>query len=496
MARPRLSKSRVMSALQCPKRVYLEIHQPELARYSARAQAAFALGHEVGAVAVELYGGDQGTYVDYRGGGFSKQLAQTASLMSSLFRGPIFEATLRHDGVLVREDVLLPVGSGDGAGWRVVEVKASTRVKPEHVQDCAVQAWVHTEAGFGLDSIALAHVDRQFTYAGDGDYQGLLREEDLTDRVQALLPAVPDWVARAREAAAGPEPAVAPGHQCRNPYECPFMGHCWPGRGDEGVEYPLTGLGGGLKRLGVWLLNGYRDLRDVPAPELQSEIQQRIQRVTREGRPELLEGAGRFASELPYPRFYLDFETIGPAVPVWPGTRPYQVLPVQWSCHIERAPGHLEHREFLDLGEGPPMRRLAEALIEALEENGPVLMYTDYERRVIAGLAAMYPDLGDALKAVDRRLVDLHPVTKANYYHPDMLGSWSIKAVLPTIAPDLDYAALEGIREGTEASSAYLEAIDTATPAARRNELRRQLLDYCRHDTEAMVRLLEFFAAG
>ena len=142
------------------------------------------------------------------------------------------------------------------------------------------------------------------------------------------------------------------------------------------------------------------------------------------------------------------------------------------------------------------MRRLAEALIEALEENGPVLMYTDYERRVIAGLAAMYPDLGDALKAVDRRLVDLHPVTKANYYHPDMLGSWSIKAVLPTIAPDLDYAALEGIREGTEASSAYLEAIDTATPAARRNELRRQLLDYCRHDTDAMVRLLEFFAAG
>ena len=140
------------------------------------------------------------------------------------------------------------------------------------------------------------------------------------------------------------------------------------------------------------------------------------------------------------------------------------------------------------------MRSLAESLIRTLETEGPVLMYTSYERGVIEGLAAMYGDLAADLQAIVGRLVDLHPVTRKNYYHPDMLGSWSIKAVLPTIAPDLDYASLEGIREGTEASAAYLEAIDPATTRERRETLRGELLRYCRHDTEAMVRLVGFFA--
>jgi hypothetical protein len=220
--------------------------------------------------------------------------------------------------------------------------------------------------------------------------------------------------------------------------------------------------------------------------------------VTIEGKPELLPGARAFVAGLPYPRFYLDFETVGPAIPIWAGTRPYQTLPIQWSCHIERTPdlppAVLDHAEFLDLSGAPPMRALAEALISTLEGAGPVLMYTSYERGVIEGLAAMFPDLAAPLQAIVERLVDLHPVTRANYYHPDMLGSWSIKAVLPTIAPDMDYAALEGIREGTEASAAYLEAIHPQTAPERRDELRRNLLRYCRHDTEAMVRLVHFFA--
>jgi hypothetical protein len=105
----------------------------------------------------------------------------------------------------------------------------------------------------------------------------------------------------------------------------------------------------------------------------------------------------------------------------------------------------------------------------------------------------MFPDLAAALQAIDARLVDLHPVALANYYHPDMLGSWSIKAVLPTIAPDMDYSLLEGIQEGTGASRAYLEAIHPDTSAERREEIRRSLLKYCKHDTEAMVRLVRFF---
>ena len=490
----RLSKSRIMSSLQCLRRVYLEVNRPELALYSTQTQAAFDLGHQVGDVAVQLYGGSNGAFIDYAGGSLGPALRQTRSLMTSMFRGPIFEATLQHDGVLVREDVLLPIVADGRDSWRIVEVKASTKVKPEHVHDCAVQAWVHQQSGFPLSGIALAHIDNTFVYGGGGDFHGLLLENDLTEQVFDLLPAVPAWVERAREAVSGPPPQVPVGAHCTKPYECPFLQACWPVRGEEGVQYPVSGLGGDKKKLGTWVMNGMKDIRDVPASEITAETQLRIHRITREGRAELLPGARAFVEQLPFPRFYLDFETVGPAIPIWPGTRPYQALPFQWSCHIERAPAELDHAEFLDLSGEPPMRKLAEALIRSLESTGPVLMYTGYERSVIEGLAGMYPDLAAPLQAIIARLTDLHPVTRANYYHPDMLGSWSIKAVLPTIAPDMDYARLEGIHEGTEASAAYLEAIQPSTLPERKESLRGDLLKYCRHDTEAMVRLVRFFA--
>lgn len=486
----RLSKSRIMSSLQCRRRVHLEIHRPELACHSGATEAAFALGHAVGELAMKLYGHGAGHFVAWEGGDFTAALHETREWMASPPAAPIFEATLQHEGVLVREDVLLPQKTAGRDSWRIIEVKASTKVKPEHGRDCAIQAWVHLESGQPLAGISLAHVDNRFVYPGGGDYRGLLIEEDLTEQVLALLPSVPLWVREARAAVDGALPEVPVGQHCAQPYPCPFTRFCWP----QDAQYPIAGLGGDKNQLGRWVARGYRDLREVPAEEISDETRLRIRRVTRAGRAERLPGARAFIEALPWPRYCLDFETIAPAIPLWAGTRPYQTLPFQWSCHIERAAGEFEHAEFLDLSGQPPMRALAESLVDTLQSKGQVLMYTSYERRVIRDLASMFPDLAPALAAIDARLIDLHPVTRANYYHPDMLGSWSIKAVLPTIAPDLDYRLLEGIHEGTEASAAYLEAIDPRCSPERKRQLREDLLKYCRHDTEAMVRLTQFFA--
>ncbi len=450
--------------------------------FSADTETAFAIGNRVGEVAQQIYGSDNSVFIPYEGG-LSHALKKTARLVKEGPVFPIFEATFQYGGVLVRVDALMP----DGDGWRIVEVKASTSVKDEHSFDCAVQSWVFQGMGLGLNGIALAHVDNSFVYEGGGNFQGLLIEQDMASEADRLQPVVAESIREARDAAAGEEPDIPVGQYCFEPYDCPFISHCWP----TDSEYPLLGLAGSKAKLAEFVLEGFEDIRDVPADRL-TEKQQRIQRVTASGTTELLPGAAVFIADLSYPRYYLDFETIMPAVPIWADTRPYETLPFQWSCHYEEAPGKMDHAEFLDLTGDPPMRRLAESLICALGVKGPILMYTAYEKRMINGLIERFPDLQDALAAIVSRLVDLAPLVREHYYPPDMQGSWSLKAVLPTVAADMQYSELEGIQEGTGASEGYLEAIDAATSADRQAELKRQLLRYCKFDTEAMVRLVRF----
>ncbi|MBK7792617.1 MAG: DUF2779 domain-containing protein, partial [Betaproteobacteria bacterium] len=168
-------------------------------------------------------------------------------------------------------------------------------------------------------------------------------------------------------------------------------------------------------------------------------------------------------------------------MPLWPGTRPYQKIPMQWSCHRQDADGNLvQLPPFLAMGDGDPRRPFAAALVAAIGDDGPILVYNAvFERGVILELAAAFPDLASRLQELAGRLFDLLPFTREHYYHPAMMGSWSIKAVLPTIAPDLDYANLDDVQSGEMVEPVYFEMIDPATSAERRAALERALLISC-----------------
>jgi hypothetical protein len=480
-----LSKSKILAGWQCHKRLWLEIHAPEHAEYSAATQRAFSLGHEVGDLARRLFPG--GTLIGHDTD-LSAALAQTRELVRRPGPLTLYEATFRHEGVLIRADILVR----DAAGHiRLVEVKASTSVKPVNHIDCAVQAWVLAGAGLAPDRIELGHINNQFVYPGNDDYDGLLSFADLTDKIRPLLDQVPRWLKDYRAMLARPMPEIDVGPQCNNPYTCAFIGWCTPPQPD----YPTSRLPGGGKAVWQLIEAGVDDIRDIPPGALTNATQEWVRRVTIAGQAELKPAAAEALRALPYPRYYFDFETVAFAVPIWAGTRPYQALPFQWSCHIETAPGVIGHREFLADGASPPMRECAETLIDALGDAGPVMVYTNYEATVLRALAGCYPDLAPQLEAIIARLYDLHPLVKANYYHPDMLGSWSIKAVLPTLAPELDYAALGEVQEGAGASEAFLEILAPDTDQDRRETLREALRRYCALDTLAMVRLAQALGA-
>ena len=482
-----LSKSRLMSFLQCPKRLWLETHRPELAApVDAATQARFDEGHDVGEIARQIYGRGSGTLVR-SDEGTADAIRRTAILLGDESATPVFEAAFQREGLLVRTDVLERTPSGA----RLVEVKSSTSVKAEHLSDCAIQAWVLEASRARPGTVALAHVDSEFVYRGDGCYDGLLVEEDVTERAKAQAERVPTWLAGAKRTLAGGEPDVPIGPHCRSPHDCPFMAHCWPA-----TEYPLTDLPGVGRQLTSLLARGCRDVRDVAIEEIASPQQQRVWAAIRSGRASIDPGAAAELGVLPWPRYHLDFETVAFAVPIWAGTRPYEALPFQWSLHIEASPtANPEHVECLELGGDAPMRAVAARLVEAVGPTGPVFSYTDFEARCLATLAAFCPDLAPRLEAIASRLVDLHSIVRRHYCHPAMHGSWSLKAVLPTIAPELDYARLDEIKDGGAAQRAFVEAIDPATSIARREEIRTRLTRYCAHDTLATVRIARFLSA-
>lgn len=477
-----LSKSKIMAHRQCPKRLWLQVCRPELMDESG-SEAAFAAGHAVGELARELNPG--GTLIEAES--LSEALTLTQKALAVKPRQPLYEATFDYEGTLIRADLLLP----RRRGYRLVEVKASGSVKPHYLEDVAIQAWVMGKAGLPVKRLELAHVDTQWTYPGGEDYEGLLTYEDVTDEVGERLGEVKHWVAAARETLNGDEPDITPGPQCSDPYDCPFMHYCIPPV-PEGT-YPLSDLPRGGVLAETLAEEGYSDLRDVPDHRLTRPQHQFVQQAVCEGRVIVRAGARKSLRKAGWPRRYLDFEAIQFAVPIWAGTRPYQQVPFQWSCHIETARGKIEHRAFLAEGVEDPRRAFAESLVEVLgEDDGPIFVYfAVFERGRMLEMAEIFPDLAPQLERAVERIVDLHPLVRDNYYHPDQHGSWSLKAVLPTIAPELAYGDLE-ISEGGSAAEAYRSILDPEMPAEEAKRLREALLEYCGRDTVALVRIAHF----
>ena len=206
-----LSKSKLLAFRQCERRLWLELHWPQLREDSAGTQARMLAGHTVGEVARRLYDpAGKGRLIDLPTLGFAKALQQSKELLET--RQPVFEAGFSAGGALAFADVLLPTRSASGSAWRMVEVKSSTSVKDYHREDAAAQAYAARSAGLDLSSISVAHIDSSYTYPGDGNYQGLLVEEDLTKEAFERHDEMQEWVRCAREVIAQQdEPPVTTG---------------------------------------------------------------------------------------------------------------------------------------------------------------------------------------------------------------------------------------------------------------------------------------------
>jgi hypothetical protein len=480
---PRLSKSKFLSGLQCHKRLYLEVHHPSLAtKPDAATQAMFDMGTEVGELARSRFSGGVLVAAGYRQ--TEAALAQTVELVQNPMVPAIFEAAFLYNGVLIRADVLERVLTAEGqpCGWRLIEVKSSTKVKDVHLEDLAVQSEVILGAGLTLVSVGLMHINTGYLYReGAIDLTELFTIQDLSEAVAQRRATVPERLATmSRMLLQTQPPAIEPDRHCHTPYDCPFWEHCTKDKPARWIHY----LPGSKQVVSQLAQQGVTTIDEIPDGTKLSPVQRHVKENVEWVSAKL----GSVLKAVQYPVHHLDFETVMLAVPRFSETRPYQALPVQWSNHIEQPNGELRHEEFLHNDVSDPRKVLAEALLESLGDRGSICVYSPYEKSVIEQLAVVLPSLRAALQALVKRIWDLHPIVRDHYYDPHFDGSYSLKEVLPALVPSLGYDDL-AIKEGGHAASQYYRMVFVETDWVERANIQEALLAYCKRDTLAMVEL-------
>lgn len=474
-----LSKTRILAGLHCAKRLYLMLNHPELgtSKKSPLAEAGIAVGLQArkefpGGVLVNRFQ----QVVD--------PFAETAEYLQDESIKAIFEAGFRYQETEVFVDILQRAASG----WNLIEVKSATSIKDDYIDDVTIQYAVLSNAGIVINRVELMHLNKDFEYQGNENYVGLFRREDITDRVNAHTHFICDAVEHLRQNIAAGEPVRHVAGHCKTPYPCEFKAYCEKQEG----EYPVSWLPNAAVVIRQLQDNGIYDIRDIPVEILSSETHLKVRRITIQGQAELDSNAAVILKALAYPRYYLDFETINLAVPIWQGAKPGEQHPFQWSCHIQYKDGTTIHQEFLDVSGNDPRRKFAESLIAACGSQGPVIVYNQtFEKGIIKKLADAYDDLSEALLAINNRVFDLLPVMKKYYYHPEMEGSWSIKNVLTCLLPELRYSDLGDVQDGLMAQSAYLQIISGNLTEQECDSLNADMLAYCKLDTYAMLAIVD-----
>lgn len=488
-----LSKTKYVQVWSCPKGAWVRKYHPEAVPQDESRLARFRTGDEVGDLARGLFGPYVNVTACREDGKLDlpKMIENTAAEME---RGTevICEASFSYEGLYCAVDLL----RRENGGWAIYEVKSSSDgLQDKYIADVSYQKYVLEHCGVKVTGVYLVCIDTSYVLGPEGlDVNGFFKISDLWEQAcqaqEETLPGVLETAERVLECE--DEPAWDPTENCR---DCELFG--WCGRDlpspnvfnlyrlqkKKMVEYYRQGLVSyaELDRAGV-----------IKNPTQKRQMDYFLADLGIYTEPEKIR---EFLGQLTYPLYFLDFETMIPAIPFCVGTHPFAQIPFQYSLHyIEHEGGKLLHREFLAESGTDPRRAIAEALCRDIPADACVTAYNKrFECSRLHELAETFPDLAEHLLAIEGNIVDLlDPFQKGWYYKREIGGSFSIKSVLPAICPDdpeLDYHELEGVHNGTEAMSVYPEI--RYMPPEEQEKARKNLLAYCRLDTLAMVKVWE-----
>lgn len=481
-----LSKTRLMRGYQCLKSIYLTIHNKELEPpVTPDLQAIFDQGNDVGAEARRKY--PSGIMVDNPAWDFFGALMRTRELLQNETE-VIFEAAFEYKGCFARADII--TYSRETKRWSIFEVKSTTKVKEEHLDDVGLQAWIMANAGLPIEKICILHINSECRFP---NLNNLFTEVDVTDELRKRHNSIPDKLNKIFSTIRSESvPDIDIGPHCSSPNECSFTSHCW---GEKQIpEISVFDLPNIKTKKWDLYSEGIIALDDPKLSGL-SALQQRIVDVFKSKERFIdKDGIKKAMGSWQFPLVFLDFETINPAIPRYDKTGPYQQVPFQFSAHIWDSPtSNLVHKEYLHTDRSDPRSNLIPKLIDACGEKGSIVAYySQFETGRISEMAEYSSEHSKQLEALVDRVVDPLPIIRDFVYDDLFAGSFSLKKVAPAILGKASSYDGMLVDNGTAAQRAFEEIINENTDPSRREQLIEASFEYCRKDTLVMVELVKW----
>ncbi len=494
-----LSKSKYAKFCQCPKCLWMSIYKPEEEVIDPTSEARFETGSEVGEMAMGLLG-DFVNVKTKRADGSLDLSAMLKKTQECLKDGTenICEAAFCYEKNYCAVDILHKTEEG----WAIYEVKSSSFPEfngqpaklEKYIPDVAYQKWVLEKCGVNVTGTFLVCLNSDYVREGDLDLKRLFVINDMEEMIEGEYQQIEEKQAEALKMVNDDnEPEMDIWEGCKAPYACGYFNYCSRHLPSPSVFdlYRMT-MSKKLEYYRMGLVS-FEDIKDEElTPVRRIQVDSALSNEPHIDRDSIKE----FLKSITYPIYFLDFESMQPAIPPFDGMKPYQQICFQYSLHIiEHEGGPLLHKEHLGISGEDPRRALAEQLCEDIPMSVCTLVYNKaFECTRLKEMAAWFPDLAEHLLDIRDNIVDLLiPFQRGDYYLPAMGGSFSIKRVLPSLFPDdpaLDYHNLEGgVQNGNDAMTIFPK-IQFMEPEEQQRT-RKALLDYCCLDTFAMVKVWE-----
>lgn len=387
-----------------------------------------------------------------------------------------------------RTDVL--VRNPETDKWDMYEIKSSTSVSKQHRYDATFQTLVFQKQ-YSLGQIYILHLNRDYIKHGEINLESLFTATDITAEVEKIKDDVHLLRYEALDYLREDDFINVPA--CIRPKQCPCLELCHADLPDYSI-YDVNNLTASEKKIRELEEQGIKSVYDIPNSFPLTEKQSFQVQVAKANQASVDKiTIQNELSTLEYPIYFVDYESFNPAIPMYDGYKPYDQIPFQWSLHIQNEPnGELEHHEFIETEEIDPIPNFLNELRGFVQSQGTIIVWNKtFEATQNKRMAEIHPEFVTFCEDMNRRIYDLMDIFRNGLYaDPKFKGSYSIKRVLPVIVPELTYDELD-IAEGATAMASWNEMVHSDISVEQKENIKKNLLEYCKLDTFAMVRIFE-----